>query len=198
MPPSNTLVAVTLSNHYATTSSCYVTTYVLFTLCQRQKMPRLFCCLSYCNSKKLYGMQIHLSAGSPTCALSILQHFYSRQGIRRTVSQVKSFGLLSLPMLQDKIWARTPGYKATKVQTTTIVRSRCFCCYENNRNVYSGIVTLKSFEVKHTLYVHWVNYSPNGFMEYRTSDYTEHIQGSHTDCASMNHSQSTDLTLGCS
>lgn len=118
-----------------------------------------------------------------------------------TVSHVKSFGLLSLPMLQDKIWARTPGYKATKVQTTTIIRSRCFCCYENNRNVYSGIVTLKNFEVKYTLYVHWVNYSPNGFMEYRTSDYTEHIQalvGSHTDCASMNHTQSTDLTLGCS
>lgn len=42
MPPSNTLVAVTLSNHHATASLCYVTTYVLFTLCHEAKDAKAF------------------------------------------------------------------------------------------------------------------------------------------------------------
>jgi len=42
MPLNNTLVAVTLSNHYATTSLCYVTTYALFTLCHETKDAKAF------------------------------------------------------------------------------------------------------------------------------------------------------------
>jgi len=124
----------------------------------RRKMPRLFCCLSYCNRKKLCvpsRMQSHLGPGSPTCALSILQHFYSRQGITDVLYHRWNHSVF-FPYQCYKTKSG-PEHLGTRLPKS---RYRHFCCFHSNRNIYSLRWSWYSQKVLkkniHCMYIGWI------------------------------------------